>query len=1230
MATGAGRHRRRSRSATKVDAVAPNRTLPVSLAPAYNESDHGTYRDVLVALLQDDLRRANVYNIALSGPYGSGKSSILAGVREKMPRRVVEVSLSSLNDVGGLPYEKGSEELNNYIQKEIVKQLLYRERPSRVPGSRFRRVSRMPKLRAIAGALLAGAVAAIILWLTGWGSGVNLPSDLMWTSPWWPLAVITATVVIVYVGQALFHNQIRIDKLGTSTTSVSLATESQSESYFDKYLDEIVYFFERTRRDVVLLEDLDRFEHPAIYASLRELNTLLNASNQLRKRPVHFIYAVRDSIFEDIEIPARKEEKVARAHQSGVWQAHRELSDPATQRAKFFELVVPIVPFITHQSAADLLYKRASDVDPKISYDVVRVVAKHITDMRLLLNILNEYRVFSTRVLFPGKIEGLTESRLFAIVAYKNTHLEDFELIRVGSSNIDTIYRRSREVIGATLDGLSEQIENLEGTEGPDPLTTERAAQLGARLQALVSRLMAYADQPLHVATYWIGGEQQSATALSTIDFWSSYIDGSRELTIRASGTDLFIFRADQLQEDLGMPLPALWQRRANQDARRTVESLREAQGWIRTADIADLFRPRAELIFKDQGGRPLEDHRGGFLELITAEVTLSPLLEELLTGGHLDRNFALYASEFHGVVSSARAMTYVVQHLQPEKPDPNYQLFPADVATILELGGARVFRSPGLFNVSIYDTLLGAKDRRLEINLSVMAHGDKAALDFIRVYLRRGIAPEDLMRGLAHHWAGIFEFIEEEEDEDQIRTALALAALEGVNSDVDYSLPSSMRALIARSATSIRDLTDTTRSPQRIAETLQQLCIPLLSLANLTPQALQAVASMRQYEVNPANLRAVVGEEQPYSLDAIMALDDSTFDHVLTHMNDYLAALDDTNTPSITSGAKAKDVIEAVENAEVGLSIEIARRMPPNIKVDDIADLSVGVLPGLAETGRFRPTVANLHHYISIFNVDGHLLKYLAETPQLVVHESATAADRQSVAYPILQAQEMDPATRSALAQQLVGSVQPTREIAGDGPLIGRLLADGLLPDGPTIFAALTSVEAQEAFAMESPTTSEWIVGSTASADLIARILRSNTTPRAVTEAIADALPSHAQWATPEVINALGEWAERDQSPFRADTVQLIQASLASTAAKVAVLNASVGATPALVATYVSELEGEYPSLLEKGTTPVTLPATPDPRAILAHLRDSFDVITSFRRVGDDIRVYRNPPAAT
>lgn len=114
----------------------------VPLVPVHVPEQHKVYSDELVSLLEDDERRKRVWNIALTGGYGSGKSSVLAGVRERLASRVVEISLSSLSDVGVQPFDRQSNALTNYIQKEIVKQLLYRERPISVPGSRFRRISR--------------------------------------------------------------------------------------------------------------------------------------------------------------------------------------------------------------------------------------------------------------------------------------------------------------------------------------------------------------------------------------------------------------------------------------------------------------------------------------------------------------------------------------------------------------------------------------------------------------------------------------------------------------------------------------------------------------------------------------------------------------------------------------------------------------------------------------------------------------------------------------------------------------------------------------------------------------------------------------------------------------------------------------------------------------------------------------------------------------------------------
>ncbi len=128
-----------------------------------------------------------------------------------------------------------------------------------------------------------------------------------------------------------------------SAAGATIALGAQEVSYFDKYLDEIIYFFESTTYDVVVFEDLDRFDDPHIFEALRELNTLLNTSHAARRRTFRFIYALKDSIFEGLGADTTGPDDAASA------EAVR------ANRTKFFDLVVPVVPFITHRTSRDLL-----------------------------------------------------------------------------------------------------------------------------------------------------------------------------------------------------------------------------------------------------------------------------------------------------------------------------------------------------------------------------------------------------------------------------------------------------------------------------------------------------------------------------------------------------------------------------------------------------------------------------------------------------------------------------------------------------------------------------------------------------------------------------------------------------------------------------------------------------------------------------------------------------------
>lgn len=140
----------------RVQSKGETKSTLLPLTPIFEQANHEVYfREIESALTGN--HRTEIKNIALTGSYGVGKSSILKKLADAHKGTVVQVSLSTL----GLPDEDdapasaptGAKSKTNRIQKEIVKQLLYREDPDRTPGSRFRRIGRFKKWR---GLVLAG------------------------------------------------------------------------------------------------------------------------------------------------------------------------------------------------------------------------------------------------------------------------------------------------------------------------------------------------------------------------------------------------------------------------------------------------------------------------------------------------------------------------------------------------------------------------------------------------------------------------------------------------------------------------------------------------------------------------------------------------------------------------------------------------------------------------------------------------------------------------------------------------------------------------------------------------------------------------------------------------------------------------------------------------------------------------------------------------------------------
>lgn len=83
----------------------------------------------------------------------------------------------------------------------------------------------------------------------------------------WVLSVLCITVIACL---GLYHllniqtNKNIFKKISVQGNEIEIFEDSQN-SYFDKYLNEVLYLFENSKADVVVFEDIDRFENVQIF-----------------------------------------------------------------------------------------------------------------------------------------------------------------------------------------------------------------------------------------------------------------------------------------------------------------------------------------------------------------------------------------------------------------------------------------------------------------------------------------------------------------------------------------------------------------------------------------------------------------------------------------------------------------------------------------------------------------------------------------------------------------------------------------------------------------------------------------------------------------------------------------------------------------------------------------------------------------------------------------------------
>jgi len=384
------------------------------------------------ALLDDVMSSEEYCNVALTGGYGAGKSTILNTYENEHSYKSIHISLAKLND-----------EKTENVQAKLINQIIHQIDPKLIPQTRFKikNIVGRKKVVSITIVLFVFIVSIVYLFSVPASQIIDNSQVSLYDTFWQhkenalmlDLATISFFVLLLLVVNAQLKRplikSIHMDKSQIELVEGEKEQEEEKEK-FDKYMDEIIYLFEKSGTNILVIEDLDRLDDVKIFYELRQINYLVNKKLGEKKK-IKFIYMVRDELFKKSE-----------------------------ERTKFFDIIIPIVPVMDNSNSYELLKNMMGDEWLcKLDKTYLKMICINIRDYRMLKNIFNEFQIYYSQLrIEEHKYDSM---KLFAMITYKNLCPKDYADLQQGKGIVYKALNAIEDVRKEVIDNIDTEITSL-------------------------------------------------------------------------------------------------------------------------------------------------------------------------------------------------------------------------------------------------------------------------------------------------------------------------------------------------------------------------------------------------------------------------------------------------------------------------------------------------------------------------------------------------------------------------------------------------------------------------------------------------------------------------------------------------------------------------------------------------------------------------------------------------
>lgn len=343
--------------------------------------------------LMHALENEKLLNIGVTGPYSSGKSSVIKSIfkEKRLSKNTLFVSFADFKGKK-VNSNKGNDCNENLVDISELEKTIIDEICNYSVMKKFKTFKYWMRFLIL---LLISTLCGLTFLDKISNFACNYPLKFI---SLFLLSIIALLIISYYINNFSF-------KIIYSNLEVDI---DNKDEIFDHNINYLVEILKTLNIKYIVFEDIDRYQDVEIFEKIHNMNTLINLS---LKEKVKFIYVVSDNLIKN-----------------------------GLDRVKFFDYIYPIIPFVSYSTSGDKALARLKELklvgkdglDRKFIYNTFL----YINDYRVVTDIINEYIIYLNSIDDSIKKGNFFNyNSLFAIISYKVLFPDDFSKLEMESDD---------------------------------------------------------------------------------------------------------------------------------------------------------------------------------------------------------------------------------------------------------------------------------------------------------------------------------------------------------------------------------------------------------------------------------------------------------------------------------------------------------------------------------------------------------------------------------------------------------------------------------------------------------------------------------------------------------------------------------------------------------------------------------------------------------------------------